>query len=399
MGRVLLPNSVDVFRCAVAFLIRLVGDIKFAVLCKIGHNRTIQSSEPLDLTVLNCRVRLTKQKQDETILNAFAVEICGSIHATSDMHYTSLRILVTDVTDGIGKSKPVESQVRQCQIRDSSTFCYYVDLGKLPRADTTLSDWNTVAQLQPDWLRFPRKGKRKLQFTTSILSCQSGEELASATCIFTYENPSFGYIDLQENIQRTRSLAVALAFAVSAADKMLYDCEIELIKDWARNNIDFYRASKRARRRLDKALNRTVDFFCKGNELDTYKICKEIVEIAPLSERYDILDLCLHVTQANGVARVEELALLKNLANWLEVDMDRFRAMILKILPVSMHEVEDVETILGVTSNMDKDEARRHLNTEYRKWNARVTNSDTAVKSQADHMINFIAKARSQYVR
>jgi len=376
----------------------LLSRFNFPVLPKVGLNEAAEPCERPDLKVLNCRVQLIRQEKDDSVFDAFNVEICGSIHAPSDMHYTIVRILVTDVTDGIGKAEPVQARVKQWQLPDSPAFCYNGELGKLPNADSTLSDWTAVAQLRLDWMMFPRKGKRNLQFNTSILSREGGEELACAECTFTYENTAFGYIDLHRNIQRTRTLAVALAFAVSAADKKLYDCEVALIKNWARANFDFSKASAGAKRKLDKALNKTVDFFLDGHQLDTHKICKEIVEIVPVAERYEILDLCLHVARANGRVDAEELILLKNLANWLEADPNRFRAMMEKILPVGMHEVKDVEVILGVTGDMSQEQTRKHLNQEYRKWNARVTTSDSEIHTQADQMLNLIADARSQYV-
>jgi tellurite resistance protein len=222
--------------------------------------------------------------------------------------------------------------------------------------------------------------------------------LACAKCSFNYDNQDFGYIDLQKNVQRTKNLAVALAFAVSAADRKLYDCEVEIIKSWARNNLDFAQASDKDRRKLEKALNKTVAFFSNGNQLDAYKICKEIVEIVPLTERYDILDLCLHVVQANGVAAAEEMDLIKNFAEWLEVDMNRFRDMVEKILPVGMHEARDQEVILGVSADMSKEKTRQQLNKEYNKWNSRVTNPDPEIQNQADQMLKLIAEARSEYV-
>ncbi len=203
---------------------------------------------------------------------------------------------------------------------------------------------------------------------------------------------------LEENTQRAKTLAVRLAFAVGAADDRLSDSEVALIKNWARNNIDSSDSSNRARRKLDRALNQAVDFFRDGNQINTYETCREIVEITSLVERYEILELCLHIVQANGIATVEELTLLKNLANRLEVDNDRFRNMMEKILPLGMHEVEDAEVVLGVTSDMSREQTRRHLNKEYRKWNSRVTNCDPEIQNQADQMLKLIADARSQYV-
>ena len=68
-----------------------------------------------------------------------------------------------------------------------------------------------------------------------------------------------------------------------------------------------------------------------------------------------------------------------------------------KILPVSMHEVENVELLLGVNCDMDKDKARQHLNQQYRKWNARVTNSKAEIRNQADQMLKLITDARAVY--
>lgn len=389
-----LFNSMLKAPALIGFL-RLVRRFKFPVLCKAASNQRVEHSVQPDLKTLNCRVQLMSQDEEGCVFDIFTVEIRGSIHAPSDMHNVVVRILIADVTDRISKVRPVHSRIKQWQKQDSPTFCYNADLGKIPDADTKISDWMTVGRLRLDWLVFPRKGERSLQVSTSILSAQNGEELASATSTITYENSEFGYIDLQENIQQAKTLAVALAFAVSAADKKLYSCEIELIKNWAKENIDFSKVSNKAERELEKALDKTVCFFRGGNQLDTYGICKRIVEFAPVAVRYDILDLCLRVVGANGVATAEELGLLKNLASWLDVDMDRFREMMGKVLPVSMHEEKDLEFILGVGSDMSEKENRRRLNKEYRKWNARVTNSDPEIRVQADYMLNFIAEARS----
>jgi len=396
-------------------LTELINRLKSLVLCKINPgfsarrlpaprsgvpDQSIQPSAQPDLAVLNCRVQLTKQQEGNCVFNAFTVQIAGSIHAPSDPPETdaTLRISITDVTDGIDKAKRVQAKVKQWPAPDSPVFCYNADLGKLPHQVTTLSDWTVVAQINIDELEFARKGKRSLLFGTSILSRQSGQELACAKCNFTYDNPEFGYIDLQENIQRRKTLTVALAFAVSAADQELYDCEIELIKNWARDNFDAKGAPDKARGNLEKALDKTVDFFRDGNQLNISEMCKEIVEIAPLADRYDILDLCLHVAQANGRVAAEELAILKNLASWLEADANRFRAMMEKTLPVHMHQVKDAEVILGVTSDMSEEKTRRQLNQQYSKWNSRVISSNPEIRAQADQMLKLIAEARTQFI-
>jgi tellurite resistance protein len=362
---------------------------------------SIQDAEPSDgpdLRCLNCRVQLTQQKEEDGVFDAFGVQIAGAIRALSDMHYVIVQISITDVTDGIEQAKPVHSRVEQWQMDGSPVFVYHADLGRLPNHVTTLSDWMSVAQLNINWMMFPRRGKRDLQFSTSILSRWNGQELACATSTFNYDVPEFGYIDLEENVQRAKTLAVALAFAVGAADGKLCDDEVELIKEWAVDDFGSAQVSEEARCKLEGALDKTIGFFRDGNQLDTRAICKEIVEIAPLVERYDILDLCLHVAQVNGLVTAEEMSLLKNLAAWLEVDTNRFRDMVERILPVGMHEVRDEEVILGVNSDMSKETTRHQLNKEYTKWNSRVTNSDPEIQNQADQMLRLIAEARKEYI-
>jgi tellurite resistance protein len=395
----------------------LAGQTKFSEAAEVEPSQTAKDPSQLDLEVLNCRVRLTTKKEAQSASNVFVVEIAGSIRTPSDMHYATLRISIVDVTEGVPRARPVQAQVKRWQAEHSPEFCYKADLGKLPNKVTTLSDWTTVAQLDTNWLKFPRKGRRNLQFTTAILSRQSGQELAGAECVLTYENPGFGYIDLQENSQRVKTLAVALAFAVSASDQRLYDCEVELIKDWARDNIGPYRpmpdgvrssepesAERRTRtankagRRLERALTNAAVFFQTGNKLDLYEICREIAELVPVADRYNVLDLCLRVARAKGFVALEELAILKDIATWLEVDGDRFRVMVQKTLPITIHQSKDVEALLGVTSNMDKDKTRRRLNNEYGKWNSRVTSSDPEVQVQADQMLKLIAETRSEYI-
>ena len=390
----------------------LMNYIKVSISPKANPNPSIESSPELDLTVLNCRVKPSKQQDGglrrkascglsedgNSNFDAFDVEICGSIHAPQDVSSANLNISIVDVTEPRSQGEPVHALVKQWQMPDSSVFFYNANLGKLPHQVTTISDWTSIALLRLDWLSLPRKGKRELMFITSIFPAEGSEQLACARCYFAYHNRDLGYLDLQENDQRAKTLAVTLAFAVSAADNKLYDCEVELIKNWARENIDLSEASNKERRKLEKALNETIAFFRDGNQLNNYDICREIVEIAPLAVRYDILNLCLYVAQANSSVTQEELTVLKELANWLEIDTNKFREMVEKVLPVDMHEVLDVETILGVTSDMNKEKARQHLNKEYSKWSARVTSSDPEIQSQADQMLKLIAEARSQYV-
>ena len=213
-----------------------------------------------------------------------------------------------------------------------------------------------------------------------------------------YDNMEIRYVDSKANIERVKALAVTLALAVSAADGHIRGTELALIRDWAKETIAGEGDKTEARREVDKAIHRAVKLLRRGSRIDVYGICQEIAQIASTLQQYNILNLCLHVAKADGVAAAQELELLTKLARWLAVDEDKFRAMMEKVLPVSMHEVKDMKVVLGVRPDMGKEKARKCLNKEYRKWNARATHFKPEIQEQADDMLKLIAETRKEYI-
>ncbi len=219
-----------------------------------------------------------------------------------------------------------------------------------------------------------------------------------AGCVAAYENLEVGYLDIEDNIQRSKTLAVGLAFSVGAANGQLLDPEVNVIYAWVTTNFGSASASAGAKLELERALQKTAAFFRRGGRLNLQEICTEVVEIAPLVGRLEILDLCLRVAAAKGQVTAAEFTVLKDLSDALQIDRHRLRAMVEKVLPVEMHQTQDAEMVLGVTDEMNMEEARRQLNREYAKWSSRVISTDPAIRRQADQMIRLIADARTQYV-
>jgi len=384
------------------FVMTLIIFPQLAEFCKFpallqNFMRTKLPARKPDPGILNCCVKISKQQKQNIPADVFGIELYGTIPVQGEKIYATLQITISDITHRFRNPKPVHSAVKQHRQKNSLIFCYRADLGWISKADRTLFDWTPIAQILCKHLTFPYTGNRLIQLKTSILSRDNGKEISSAVCAFDYQNNSAGYVNLEQNIKNTKTLAVALAFALGAVDDKLYDCEVEIIKQWARRNIELPGVPEKASQKLNKAIEKTIRFFQKGNKVDACKICRQIVRTVPVAERYDILELCLHVTKASGAVSPEETTLLKKLTGWLEVDMERFRSMAEKIIPVSMHQTQDNEVVLGITEEMTKEQARQHLNKEYRKWNARVTNTDPEIQLQADHMLHLIAQTRSQY--
>ena len=354
--------------------------------------------QPLDLSAFNCRARIGREADGDSWRSVLVAEVCGTVHAPTEGHEVAVRIALSDVTDDAAEPLAVLNRPKQGPLNGSSHFVHQSSMGKLCHDVTVLENWTIVAQLSPEHFVLARCGPRKLKYSVSIVSQETGGELAHAECVGTYENLETGYLDIEDNIQRAKTLAVGLAFSVGAANGQLLDPEFNVICAWVRTNFGSTNASAGARLELDRALQKTATFFRRGGTLDAKQICDEIVEIAPLVGRIEMLDLCLRVAAAKGLVTSDELTLLKNLSDWLEIDRSRLRAMVEKILPVEMHESRDAEMILGVTTEMDKEEARHQLNREYAKWSSRVISSDPSIRRQADQMLQLLAEARTEYV-
>ena len=336
-------------------------------------------------------------RQDSSPL--FAIKIRGSIHSFADLPRTTVRITVADVTGGPENSLPVRGSDKGWQLPDSQKFCFVTELGPLPASITTIADWTTIAQIDPDWMEFPHSGKKTLLFSISIFGFDNPVEVASSDCTFVYESTAPGYIDLHENAERSKILTVTLAFTVSGADGSLSDSEIEMIKKWARKNISPADRPDNAKGQLERALNKTISLLRSGNTINAEKVCLELAKIAASAFRLDIMELCLQIAKAGGAVSRTKLNLLKNISSWLAVDKKIVPSLVQKILTPDICEVQDAELFLGVRSDMSSEQTRLLLNEQYKMWSARVTNFDPQIRRKAAGMLRFIAQTRTQLVK
>jgi hypothetical protein len=94
------------------------------------------------MNILNSRVMMTEIQEGDSVQDAFAVEICGTIHAPKDMRRATMVISISDVTDG-EDAEPVlvgNSHVASRGRADASEFRHVADLGRLPSEVTRLEE-------------------------------------------------------------------------------------------------------------------------------------------------------------------------------------------------------------------------------------------------------------------
>jgi hypothetical protein len=350
----------------------------------------------------NCRISVRPEQSKTGPVPAFAVEIKGLITAPSDNHDTRLRVTIDDLSDG--QPQPVRCASIRHQKGSSGIFLYEEPNGRIPQCRTELANWVTVASLPVAMFTFARKGQRRLSFRVALVSCETGEMLAAAKTQFVYTNENLGYEDASTNNARTRQLGVTIALAMAIADDDVADAELSVIKNWAASKLgtgdnDDFVPDAQLDRQLEKALHQAIKFFSTGGRIDIRALCSEIIDLAPESERFELIRLCVSVARADGQVTEPEMELLNRLGLWLLLDRTKLRQMFEQLIPDDISTFKNPDAVLGITSDMDPELIRRYLNEEYRRWNARVTNSDPNVRQRAERVMAMIAEARQKYVK
>ncbi|MCL5281866.1 MAG: hypothetical protein M1376_18380, partial [Planctomycetes bacterium] len=233
---------------------------------------------PADLSAFHCRARIGREGRGDSWRSALVVDICGTIQAPAEGLEIGVRIELSDVTDNTHEPLSVLERPKHGPLNPASHFLYQADMGRLCHPTTVLQDWTMAAQLSTDWFVLPRRGSRQLKYTTAIVSRVTGEPLACASCLGAYENTETGYLDIEDDIQRVKTLAVGLAFTIGAANGQLLDPEVNVIGAWVKTNFGSAEVSEGARLELDRALQKTTAFFRRGGTINVAQICREIVE-------------------------------------------------------------------------------------------------------------------------
>jgi hypothetical protein len=324
--------------------------------------------------------------------------VSGTILVPAPMHETEIQVLIADTTQAPDNTLPVLCTIPKWQLDDSPAFCYRAYNGKIPRTETVLTDWVAVTNIPTETLNFPRKGKLTLKFVTSLISQQTGDELACAETLLEYENQKLGYIDVRENARRTETLTLQLAMSASAVTEQLDHASNEIIAEWVDLRVGFKTQQNSddpaaLRSEFENALQDITTI----KEIQIDRICTELMSIATIVDIYDAMDLCLRVIAAGNTANPCQTEFVSRVAHLLDVDETKFREMTQKRLPLAMHQQHDLEFILGITADMSPEHRRKRLNDEYQKWNARVNHPDKAIQSQADQMLTLIAEARNKF--
>jgi len=333
---------------------------------------------------------------DEFDWDVFQVNIKGIIDGPNDNFKAKYIVKLADVTNG---DLPIYSILEEFQHKDSKLFWYESDDVTLPYETTVLSDWIVAANIPKMFLEFPRSGSRKIKFEIYVVDSYTDKILIEDSKTVTYYSSEKGYQDKADDTEFFEEMVIKSAMLVSASDGHIDSAEADIVKSWIKRRISIYNDNVKETEK-DRLNGYVKDAFreIENNTLDYKDILEGVENIASEGEKFELFEVCLDVAKADGKADPAELKLANEIASFMGLDNNKFRSMIEKHLPVTIHDgPENDEGLLGIHADMTAKEAKKVLRQEYQKWNARVASSDPKVRKQASEMIERIAKTREKY--
>ena len=371
------------------------------VATKLGKNGKSSTASRVTASPskLVIRSRQTQKIIDDVAIQLLVFEV-SNLLVIGPQKSSCLRLRMSDETNG--EKHPVLSAFEQLQMPDSAIFQSIETLPTVPRDKIFhLDEFQQFCAVPIDGLIFPRSGNRTIRACLELVEGNQVSERAEA--LFQVPNNILGYMDGAENMERSQELGIYLALHLAAADGHLGKAEAETVKKWVAGILEATEPEGKEKRR--ERLNFILkDAYEKAmtTGLKVLEIASELESIATTPIKYEVIELCMNVMSTDGSADPAELRELEGIANQIGLDSARYRAL----LDRRLADVEtvhggtqgDLASLLGITPGMDKEEIKKTLNKEYRKWNARVSSDDPAIRKRAEQMVEHIAEVRKKSI-
>lgn len=332
-----------------------------------------------------CRVLVFEEDTGSGCRDGLKIQIQGTLRAPHPHCDTDLLIQLTDATDKDTAAKPVLCRRPEWSSDGTPAHQYRFHHGPLPARTSVLKDWVTIAEIGVWELIFPRRGPAVLRIDVSVLEHTSGRPIASARCQISLLSEHFGYEEIQQQRitkQHAMHQIAASVWRLTAPNS----AGKELLDRWLQE------------RKLP-AVELTDPLSPEEAAAAIQEGCEQLAGSAEPAECSSVLEICVQIAACGTGISQSVVHLLERMAKQLEIPKNRWEALVQKYLTRQAEHIEDPMLLLGLNERMTESQILEKLTSEYRRWNARVTHPDPAVRRQADQMLNLIAQCRSRLTR
>lgn len=321
---------------------------------------------------------------------------------------------VTSVLDKTSDTlEPVISAIENFQEPDNIVYQHRVEVGSLSPGQG-LPYWVRLGVILPGILQPPISGERRLIAVLRMVDMDNPPEIAhgfgqreqsgllwTGTLEFTHIFKEKGYQEEVENRDESMALALKVAMAVAMADGSLNELEGQILKTWILRAIEPFSDQRReVLKGLYNDAMRDAYYAARDGSLSLSELAQRLNEIGEKKTKYEAVELCFDVMAADRVADPEEMKTIRRVAEALDLDLDEIERMrdqkIVHLDTVSAQA--SVEDLLGIETDWTKGRIRKHLRTEFQKWNNRLnTLAEGTERDNAQRMLDLIAEARKKH--
>jgi hypothetical protein len=341
-------------------------------------------------------------------IEVLSVKVRGTIN--SGIHHSptgSASLSVRLSTEGTAGDEPVICAIERLQASNSPAFQFISDsLDVHYGVCGGWTGWVNLVSVPIESLTFARKGDLKVGVrVVAIFNGLGAAGVQSREASLYYTNSDLGFMDTLEQRERGLEVAVSLAVLVSGVDGSHDNHEAKIVKGFIQKQVAELKDEKE-RNKTKKSLN---DAVIKTHALKAVSLIKRSglalareAKDFESSLKFMIMELLLDVAGADSVAHEAETQFLNSLAHTMGMDVDEYKNMRDKALPIAMYRQNSAvgggqfEDMLGISANMSVPEKKSQLSKEFRKWNPLQNSSDPAKSQQAKDMVKAIAKIRKK---
>jgi tellurite resistance protein len=319
---------------------------------------------------------------------------------------------VFDETDS--ELLPVVSAIEAFQEKESAVFQHVIEIGPV-EPNQGFFRWVRVGGVIPEILVPPKGGIRKLKIVVRMVDLDnmpliklgfsdpnSGHVLWAGAESFEYNCTEKGYEEAAEHREEALTLAAKIGVAVAMADGSLATAEGTVIKNWVIKSVSPFSSAKQTelKSRINAGLREAYGEARNAN-LSLSVLTARLNEIGEKSQKYEAIELAFDVMAADGIVDRKEMRMIQKVAEALGLDyaeLEKLRDKRIVGLNIKLSKQATVEEIIGIEAGWSHEQIKRHLRTEYQKWNNRINAlPEGDERDNAQHMLEVIAEARKKY--
>ena len=373
-----------------------------------SSGRQIQHISEFSVRIKNSRLK--EGDENSPIIKSIQAE--GLLPISSEFNDLAVMISVFDKTSG--KLEPVLSAMDTFQEPDTPVYRCVRRLGHIKPGQGFIK-WVELGVIIPEIIEPPYGGRRNMVACVRLFDLSHPPDVEHGfgiendpntiwqkTIEFTHDFDEKGYLEASEHRDESVGIAIQIGIAVAMADGNLDDSEGIVIRNWVSKAVEPFNYDKQ--QHLKDTFNSAIKEAYKkaiSGTLSLSDLTHRLNEIGEKSTKYDAIELCFEVMAADGVADAEELKVISNVAKALGLDMDevsKMRDQKIVSLNANLSGQSSIEQLLGIDESWSKEKIKKHLRTEFQKWNNRhSTLPDGEERENAQRMLDRIAEARKKY--